>query len=1774
MYVPYDRELVALSLLALLFLLLSPSYLIAQKVIVPGDDIVQVIQDSPAETIFQIEPGLYQINQPIDVNRSITLVGSSPNTTSLPTDVIIDGNNTYKDVIPDGDFEQSSTNWKNNINPPDPTDPSYSIIEENPLASSPTHLALFKGIEGTLDPDQIQQDFTFPLLQDTCPVIGYPEVWQDITVTPVLIGIDDFFTQPILFPPGIGPTGVTYVENTFPLSTQLPPELPSLVYSEMRFEIMQNGDPVNPDDEIEIYIKMGGLYSTFIVPLDPFAPPMTWFTKSFDVTPLVRQFLPGDTPLVTVRISKLGTGANKIYLDDFRVFLDCGITSEIPIYCGNFDNFVCPGWTGIGNWSIEPDPVGPPTDRCMMLGPSLIEPRDVWIELYVKTEVFGAKPDDKLRFVFDGGIQPEQVFIENVPGIMEPLPLKYYNPSLIPMNENYKHILLKVPVGLANDGLPHVFHLISEVTPSAETPTSSDFKTTIFSIDDIRFLIGPFPIPNPPEPGYEIINGDFELGNNGSWALVTNPPIPDRDIATVISPDGGHNAPTCVKLGGIPPAKISFYVKPVNLDYSQDSFKVWINDESNPDKVICDSQNTGSLMSGVWNQVERWLVPPLLNEGESSFSLHLKSCILSPNIDSYILFDDFCVNPYGGLGPIGSPEEVCYQNAIQNPSFEIDPDISWNKNPIASLMGPIHCYNPALSEECILPEPPQTGIRAIRFSAIAPRMNFWLKILDATSDSESKLEVLIDNQNVKTINATENTYWNNYALVTTNDILPFIDGQPHTLKIQVSANECNKTPVRYLIDDICLGYKILLPGEENKPCAHSILSNPDFESGSAPWVTLPIGKQIIKNITSDAHAGVWYAQLSSPQLDTRELWQDNIDIPPVATKLQFQIRVEKGSAPEQTELEVYWDTKSGSPAWSTDASSVSEGDWQLEEIPLPLTPNPHTLYFVYKNCRLSDTSKFMIDDIAFVMGKFPLIQVFPGGSLCIENLQLRKGSIGILDMGGNSKVYRCFIGDQLEKGIEIGSGGTATIAQSVIHGNSSDGIFNNGGTVAVFQSTIRSNSGIGVHSIGGSTYVTASLIWQNGGGLHGEAPVEFASIRNLVNPSDVSGVTKEITIAFDPADVSFLDSPWLGKLSVPIPARDTRDNILSHIPLPMRTDIITSCPGSGSGTGSGSSAPVDFENEGRDTIATQVSADEVIIMGSEVIWVYCEVSPVVPREITGRARDIGIGNEFTIEVSIRGNNTLDDATLYLVPEEYIPNITNATDQLIQIEKLPSYLKMPVTIVGADNQRGEGNFVIKELCDSDADGITFTTNGRARIYLRVDLILMGIGTIDEERMQFPTSDTEFVVDTVPPRLKEDLFDFTARGLVINDNDNVSPLSGLGYPPDWGSYTRAPKAWSDGTLDRQTVPTAQMFFNNGNYGIPPDILDYTIQAAYYDPYPVCNDVQREVEVSGFITNQPGVSATGVEPIIDLLSNGPIFPGFEPYRGFGCALINLLNDIGYILGYSANPVVNSWIFQDTSQADEYPQTWQTALVQWQWQNLVFRPDWHIRMRFGARDLSGNFLYMRDVTQQDALELWWMRDPVLIITSAPRLGEWTNNPQIQWRLIRSVSQAPAKPEPCVPIYGIRVWALNNNTSIWNPVPPFTGDWGWIINRESMDKNTPIVFSGGGSITLNKIITNKNYCGSLLMATLIGADEAGNVQYIPELFQNQISDSVVQSISNVVPLAIWRNPCEAGEVDTTLQTDTWWNQCRNVSVTSLRIINYNLGERDFGSSQRVPLPL
>ncbi len=1770
-----------LPLLLICLGMVFQSEIIAQVVIHPGEDIIDVILNNPNETTFHIEadittPTIYTINQPIFVNRNITLVGvpnsSSPSGSILPIDVVIAGNNTLTGSIRNGDFEEGMANWNVDVNPPDPDEPGYSIIEENTKALSPTHVALFKGIDENLITDQISQDFQFtenPIGGDPFILAGYPEVWQDITFPKISQVVDILRSQPIDFPKGMEPTGLSYVENSLPLSTKLPMELPNLVSAHLRFEIMRSNDPVEPEDIIEIYVEMLNRSVLFSIPLSGIPNPMNWMTWNINITDLIQQYNPDDIPDVHIKISKLGTGENTVYLDDFRVFLDLDlVTLEIPIVCGDF-NTICPTpWNGDGNWSIVPDPQGLPADRCLALGPSLSVSREVWVEMYIKTRVLSGKNTDVLKVYFDGMILPVQMFVEDTIGNF--IPITEYNPNAIPNSGYYNRVLVQVPSGLTNDGAKHIINIQSEVSPCAIAPDSPDFNTTTFDIDDIRFLVGPLNDLRTPEGGLTVPNGDFESGNNGTWIFTTNPVIPERTIDKVIKSEGGHNAPFCAELGGIPPAKLSFYVKPVNVDGTADFFKVWLgNDESNVAKIVYDTRILGMPPEGNWTKIERWLVPLLLEEAENSFSLHIKSRIVSTSPGSYILFDDFCVSPYGGLGIVINPYDVCLDNAVDNPSFETFPDSAWNKNATATLMGPIHCYDTVYPQDCILPEPPKTGKYALLFGAVNPMpvLSFWLKILDATSNSNSELEILIDGNVIKTISANDTSYWNNYTqVILSTELMPYLDMEEHNLTMRVSVRECDIPPVRFLIDDVCIGYELLLPAIPII-CLTNVLLDPGFESGlSTPWDAIPDKSQIIQGGPTgfiDSHTGAWYAQLRTPKPDIRTLWQTDISIPPSANKLQFYVWVEKGTMPEQTKLKVFWDDLSATPAWVKDAGSFEEGKWTLQEVALTsLSPTLHTLYFVYENCRVFDSSIIMIDDISIGRDRFPLIEIQNNGNLCIENLSLTRGSVGILDTDGRGRVYRCFLGPNLDTGIEVMSNGIMSVAQTVIHGNSGNGITNNG-RLGVFQSTIRSNGGIGIYNRGnGITYVLASLIWGNaGGGLFADANSSLNIGWNLVHPDNITGETEVgPPITINPAHIQFVDSPWLGKLSTPIPARASLDAVLSSVPSIVKPELyLSSCS---------SNSYVDFENDVRDAINLQTSADEVPIVGTECMWAYCRVNPVVPRNVTGRERDIGIGNEFTVEVGVQGNCNLSNAELYLAPEEYVPLVTNAMDPLLQVNKLPAELKQPVVPIDTDLQRGRSEFNITQLFMTDADGQLFTTNGRARLYLRVNQILMGINLPEDFRVRFPVADSEFVIDTVPPRLKDEFYDSTSAGIVVQNNDVVSPPSGFAYPPNWGPAVLSPLAYSYGTISNQTEPTAQMFFNN----LPTTNLSYILQSMYYDPYPEYNGSTRVVEVAGFVNNKPPVSASSVTSIIDLLTNGPIFPSFESYRALGCAFIVPMTDLTRVLSYSPNPVVEYSVSPDPEQT-QYPQ-WQTALVRWYWSDLGFGQDWHIRMRFSVKDLSGNVLIENPI-QQDALELWWMRDPVVEIVSAPQLGSWTNDPKIQWRLIRSVSNKPVNSDPCIPIFGIRIWSaidpFNPDVSIWEVVDRFIGRWGWIINRESLDKNTPIVFSDGSIITLNDIINDKRYCGALLMATIIGADEAGNVQSVPNILLTNRFPYLGTVSGNYVPYCIWRNPCEF-DIDTKLDVNSWWNRSTAMQDT-WRMINYNFGERDFGSARRVPLP-
>ncbi len=1739
----------------------------ADRVIAPNEDVSEVIESSPSENVFLLptgaeRPTIFTTRKPIVVNREISIIGTSGvggPVDILPIDVVLTGNTTWNDIIRDGDFESMMGVWNQDIIPPDFGDPSYNrIIQENTSALSPTHLALFKGIAGASVSYEISQNFAFSTAVDLDA-----HIWQDgINLMQITEAVDEITTIPTLFPYGKEPLGALSVRNTLPLLSGLP-NTSEIISAYFSFDVMRDVGEIGADDKLEITVRSGRVergYTEFLIAIPQ---PLIWFPRGFDVMPILLQYGMGERPFFSVRISK--SGRIPIYIDNLRISLQTTFGNfEIPLLCGDFEGPACSPWIGVGDFGIVLDPTGI-GNHCLKLGMPPVVSRDVWVELYVRTDRYSGKLTDSLRVLFDEGFLPSAFFVEISPGNF--VPMTEYLPQAIPNREEYMRVIARIPSVLTLDEAPHTISIRSSVAPSAEMPESIEENTTVFSVDDIRFLVGTISELRAAEAIYSVPNGDFEHGDDGSWRLTyVIPDISGRGVDDIIVSEGGHNAPFCAKLGGLPPAKLSFYVYPNQVDGSRDYFKVWIGlDESNNGKVVYDTTISGIPSQGGWTQISKWLVPPLLDPSETNFSLHIKGRIRSAQSDSFILFDDFCVSPYGGLGEIVNQYLVCENNAVKNPSFELYPDVDWNKNDIALSMGPIHCFDTAYPETCILPAPAHTGLRAVWLASIPeePIFSFWTKILDGSEDSSARLEVLVDGQVISLIGSGDQQYWDSYGPVVLNSqIQPFMDGATHTLSFRIVADDCKKPPVRFFVDDVCLGYKLLVPGNDLL-CLNPLIGDGGFELGvGTSWSVIPSVGDVVKT-GIDAHSGAWYALLKQPEPDIRRLWQENISIPPTAEFLSFYVRVERGTSPSRAKLSVYWDDPMGSPVWSMSGDALDEGEWIEQRVPLPSQfVGAHSLYFVYESCRDLVPTVFMVDNISIGKARFPLIQVEPGGRLCLEKLSLTGGSTGVLNLGGRVKAYRVFIGPSLNKGVEASNDSETLISESVVNGVSAKAVENRGKLV-VFQNTIRDN-GSGIENYGsGNAVVMCSLVWGNGGyGLFSETDGRLVSGWNMVRPNVVEGVNTVGEITLNPSFVQFLDSPWIGKLVYPIPARVSLDSIVNnYIPDEFKAELSTQLGCTGG-------VISDFENDVRDLVNLQVSADEVSIAGSEVFWVSCIVSPVVPRAITGRSRNIGIGNNFTVEVGITGPVSLAGAMLYLSPEEYVNKVSNSANPLLVLEGLPGELKQPITLAEGGNQIGRANFVVPYLFFVDSDGEKWTTNGRARLYLRVGSTLIGVGLPDEYRIQFVPADSEFVIDTVPPRLRPDWYDLNISGVVIQSNDSFAP-SGAGFPSDWCPYNLAPLAYSSGLLGNQDETIPHIFFNNPEA----NPLSFTVKCGFYDPYPEDAGEERVVEVSGFLVNQSIQPVVTPQLVSEMLVYGPVFPGFELplYRGLGCANWEFLNDVYGVLSISPGVQVNYIPYPEGVEG------YRSLGVNWEFANLNFGPDWRIRFKFNVRDLAGNQLIETE-NVQDGINIWWLLSPVLEQLSSTRVGMWTEAPSISWRLKRSASESPDRAGSCYPLFGVRVWSALNPfdylNSQWVPVGAFSGAgrWGWIKNQTTLDKNTPIYLSDTTYITLNDIISARENCGALLMATVVGADEAGNLQagYV------ELSGVRLQSVAEVenlgVPYVIWRNPC-GFDIDTKLEVKTWWNRTSGVDPLTYKMLNYNLGERDYGSAGRVPLP-
>jgi len=217
-------------------------------------------------------------------------------------------------------------------------------------------------------------------------------------------------------------------------------------------------------------------------------------------------------------------------------------------------------------------------------------------------------------------------------------------------------------------------------------------------------------------------------------------------------------------------------------------------------------------------------------------------------------------------------------------------------------------------------------------------------------------------------------------------------------------------------------------------------------------------------------------------------------------------------------------------------------------------------------------------------------------------------------------------------------------------------------------------------------------------------------------------------------------------------------------------------------------------------------------------------------------------------------------------------------------------------------------------------------------------------------------------------------------------------------------------------------------------------------------------------------------------------------------------------------------------------------------------------------ARDRAGN-----EVTAPNSLVLWWMWRAQAEITNGPRDTQ-TLSPRFDWKLRRNIKGPDAADvAPIVPYVKAKLWRGADpatdreiSTMLWEAV---TGWSGWISGPI-----TPETDMGGSPLSV-LLQANQNdpdpTVSHTLMLTVVGADEAGNVQ--PE---------GVASDTNTVPITVT-------DLGNSCVSYTWWyngQSQENVSVdTEARVTlsewrrntanNTDSETRPYGSVTRVPLP-
>lgn len=589
--------------------------------------------------------------------------------------------------------------------------------------------------------------------------------------------------------------------------------------------------------------------------------------------------------------------------------------------------------------------------------------------------------------------------------------------------------------------------------------------------------------------------------------------------------------------------------------------------------------------------------------------------------------------------------------------------------------------------------------------------------------------------------------------------------------------------------------------------------------------------------------------------------------------------------------------------------------------------------------------------------------------------------------------------------------------------------------------------------------------------------------------------------------VNYSNSPWIGKL-------DGGSPVLSGHTV-QAADPVTALVAS-------ADRASDFEREPRSAVQgqeLQVGADQVGGLGGVPMWISCSVSPAV----------VGRGKPVTITVVTQGID-LSIARLRLVPEEPLAGMTEVADPTIptQCHEIPlssgtvgeNTATVTVTFSEPCNFRSVMN---TPLC-TEGNNLVYLNDGTgADIYTPT---LFGHGT--PGLTDTGAGDCSFLVDTTPPTL---LFSAAVNGDAttaqprVFGNDNQV---GNGVPGPQGQFF---VPVSGGTIANGPV---HFLFNPGGNGTcadtaAGDTLSFGIEAVFEDRPP--SNLTR-VTTSGF-ESDTGTDFTAKGDGRAWLE-GPLGP-----TDSGTTTVTLSTD-------PAATVQRLTARFEAVTSQSVPDPWRFEAIP------------------AARDRAGN-----ELAAPNSLVLWWMWRAQAEITNGPRDTQ-TLSPRFDWKLRRTVKGPDAADvAPIIPYVKAKLWRGADratdreiSTMEWVAVTPWSG---WISGPITPET----VIAGSPLSVLLQANQNDPDVSHTLMLTVVGADEAGNVQ--PE---------GVASDTYTVPFTV------AGLANSCVSYTWWYNgqSQENVSVdTEARVAlsewrrntatNADVETRPYGSVARVPLP-